>query len=218
MIFFKNIHKNYSSQKGFTLVEFMIATAAFSLILLVTLNGFVQIGRLYFRGITFAKTQESARSLVDEIARGAQFSRDPISFVPPTAGEARGALCVGLIRYTYVLGKQQTENVTNAAIETRYAMWRDEKPVPSAACAPSDVSVNSIKIFGDGMRLQDFTVQPYAASNTWRVYASVSYGDDDLLEPADPITGRRRCKASGYAGVQFCATSDLETIVNRRLQ
>lgn len=67
-----------NSQRGFTIVELMISTVIFSLILLGASAAIVQIGKKYSKGITYARTQEVARSTVDEIAQSLQFTSQSI--------------------------------------------------------------------------------------------------------------------------------------------
>jgi prepilin-type N-terminal cleavage/methylation domain-containing protein len=65
-------------QKGFTIIELMISTVIFSLVLLGASAGIIQIGKKYSKGITYARTQEVARSTVDEIAQSLQFTSQSI--------------------------------------------------------------------------------------------------------------------------------------------
>jgi prepilin-type N-terminal cleavage/methylation domain-containing protein len=66
--------KKRSQQKGFTIIELMISTVIFSLVLLAASAAIIQIGKKYSRGITYTRTQEVARSTVDEIAQSLQFT------------------------------------------------------------------------------------------------------------------------------------------------
>jgi prepilin-type N-terminal cleavage/methylation domain-containing protein len=66
------------SQKGFTIIELMISTVIFSLVLLGASAAIIQIGKKYSKGITYARTQEVARSTVDEIAQSLQFTSQSI--------------------------------------------------------------------------------------------------------------------------------------------
>src|SRR3990172_9120101 len=64
---------------GFTIVELMIATTIFSVILLIVTFGMLQIGRTYYKGITLTKTQNAARSIIDTISQDIQFSGEGVT-------------------------------------------------------------------------------------------------------------------------------------------
>ena len=53
----------FSGQKGFTVLELMIATTVFSVMLLLTTTGMIQIGKVYYKGLVTAKTQDTVRSI-----------------------------------------------------------------------------------------------------------------------------------------------------------
>ena len=74
-----------SRNKGFTIIELMISTVIFSLVLLMCLVGIVQVSRTYYKGVTRAKTQEATRRLMDEIKESIQLSGVKIL---PTTGPA----------------------------------------------------------------------------------------------------------------------------------
>lgn len=71
-----------SSEKGFTLIEIMLAMAVFSFVLMITVAGFVQVNRQYTKGITVRKAQDSARTIVEQIGREIRTSKI-ISFNKP---------------------------------------------------------------------------------------------------------------------------------------
>lgn len=56
-------------QKGFTLVELMMAMAFFSFILLFITTGFVIVSRAYNKGLTVKLIQDEGRSIVEELTR-----------------------------------------------------------------------------------------------------------------------------------------------------
>ncbi len=66
-----NTHQN---KKGFTIVELMIATVVFTLVLLMASAAIIEVGKKYYKGITYARTQEVARSVVEEISQSLQFT------------------------------------------------------------------------------------------------------------------------------------------------
>ena len=61
--------------KGFTIVELLIATAVFSFILLVVTTGIIRLGNMYYKGVISSRTQESIRNIVSETSSAIQFAQ-----------------------------------------------------------------------------------------------------------------------------------------------
>ncbi len=64
-------------QKGFTIIELMIATAVLSTILVMVTVVMVNIGSLYYKGINQARVQDDVRSIADEIIKNIQLNDQP---------------------------------------------------------------------------------------------------------------------------------------------
>jgi prepilin-type N-terminal cleavage/methylation domain-containing protein len=103
-------------QKGFTIIELLVATLVFSIVLIVVLSAFVQTSRLFYKGVNMDNTQESTRTITQDIADDIKFSQSaPTSFLieysSPTSPSYSsvthsGRFCIGLHRYSYQLGQQ----------------------------------------------------------------------------------------------------------------
>mgnify|MGYP000341282809 CR=1 FL=1 len=139
-------------KKGFTVVELMIATLVFSLVLLIAMGALIQMSKLYYKGITNARTQELSRNVMANISQGIQFSRQTvippslnstnpaIAIVDPPATEitnTTGFFCVGPKRYSYVLDRKLSLNpdaspVASRKKESRHVLWVD---TPANGCA-----------------------------------------------------------------------------------
>lgn len=235
---------------GFTIIELLFSTVTFSVVLLVCLAGVIQIGRMYYKGLTTSQTQQTARSLIDELSQSIQLSGDNIEsprnltggVAPsgPTIGgqsdartNAVGFFCIGSTRYTYVIDRQQDNANNGLAKKIRHAMWADEPgvcanvsnitqyftdyPVDLTAAVPS--TYNGRDVLSDNMRLTRLQIVPPVGvtdRSVWIVLLTVAYGDDDLLI-TDPNDGTRRICRNTSVGGQFCAFSELRTIVKRRI-
>jgi prepilin-type N-terminal cleavage/methylation domain-containing protein len=187
-------------QQGFTIIELMIATAVFSVILLLCTAGLIQVGRLYQRGITESQTQEAARTVIDEISQAIQLSGEGVY------GPSANNYCVGNKNYSFHLGKQ----VSDSTLDTDRGLI-----VTSANCdASTPVNWSGEELLGKNMRLTKFSIT--GSNNVYTVTARVVYGDDDLLNPdGGPYVGDVTCKLE--SGRQFCATSELSVTVQRRI-
>lgn len=201
-------------QSGFTIVELMIASTIFSIVLLLLVAVVAQIGKMYYKGIIMARTQESARAAIDEVTRPIQFGKDQIV-------SGANVVCVGTKRYTYALNVQLTDDPAKVGSNHRgrHGLWMDNGGSP-ASCTPVNMalptpSAGGQELLGLGMRLKRFSVTASpAAAGLWNVQVGVLYGDDDMLTPdaANP----QFCKVN-VSGSQWCALSELSTQVSQRL-
>src|SRR5690606_5051635 len=112
----KQIFK-HRSQNGFTLLELMIASMVFSIVLLAAGAALVQVARMYYKGIITSRTQNTTRTVMDEISRSVQFGGSQIRHAGPFAQgsgeqiEVR-AVCIGKTRYTYAINAQINDGVS----------------------------------------------------------------------------------------------------------
>lgn len=225
-----SVKKNNS---GFTIIELLVASVIFSVVLLGATTVIIQIGRMYYKSITSTRTQETSRSVMENISRDLQFS-DNKSFrqdytgsgIPeiqwattaptaPTSSDPNSSspfyVCAGGSRYTYWLGRQVKEGSHGLLIH----------PAPNGACS-SPVAGGGTELLGENMRLTAFSVtRPATSSGTYNVSIGVAYGDDDLLNTFS--TGSLQGELAdtlclGGIGSNFCATSALDTVVKRRIE
>lgn len=214
------------SLSGFTIIELLIATAVFAVILLLATYALLQIGRTYYKGITESKTQDTARSVMDTIATAIQFSGAPVNVWagPPTPGGTYD-FCIGSTRYSYILDRQLTDSVPIPGQQSQHVLTVDSPTscspgatVPPArdfslGCLPtSNPLTNCQELLRPNMRLSQFVVQQVGTTNIYHITVGVVYGDQVLLTPAHD-----RCAATINVGGQFCALSVLSTDVQRRL-
>lgn len=201
--------------KGFTILELLVATMVFAVVLLLVTAGIMQITRVYYKGVTEANTQNTARNIMDTISQSIQFSGgEVIGTAPSPAPNTDYAFCVGTQQFTYRLGWQvedTDENPTNNQI--RHAIVQRS----AADCTPQDLSSSSVDgrdLMGRHLRLSKLVVENIGP-NLYKVQVRVVYGDNDLLD--DPTGPEAFCKPE-RAGTQFCAASELSTIVVKRVE
>ncbi|HTE22447.1 MAG TPA: type II secretion system protein [Candidatus Limnocylindria bacterium] len=202
-------------QRGFTIIELMIATSVFAVVLLLCSYGLLEIGRTYYKGATITRTQETARIVIDEVAEAIQFNGGEV-----VANTAAGWHCIGTKRYSFVLNRQLTE--------TNHALVSD---APPASCTTGTGAQNinggllsgSRELMNVRTRLSRFDIVPLAgADGLYRITVRVVSGDDDVLEDRNgsgTITAADNpieCK-NERTGSQFCAASELTTVVQKRV-
>lgn len=206
------------NQNGFTILELIIATTVFSVMLLLASAGIIQIGRIYYKGLITTRTQDTNRAVVDDISRSVQLTgNNTISYSAPGPAQA---VCIGTTRYTYRLNVILDD--TNP-----HVLWVD-KIIPGGGCStpplnqqvPSDHDSNSDntasgraiqkELLARNMRLETFNITQ-VGTTLMQVDARVIYGDTDLTTGTPP-----ECIAINLGG-QFCAVSSLNSFVKKRL-
>ncbi|HSX43987.1 MAG TPA: type II secretion system protein [Candidatus Saccharimonadales bacterium] len=209
---------------GFTIIELLIATLVFSIILLVVAYSAISIGRIYYRGITDSKTQDIARNAIDDISKAIQFNGGDIKIATVTGGTS--GFCVGGRLYSYKLFTEVSG--------TTHALVADT--LGGGCSAAEDIGstppTTSSELLGERMRLTLLCIStPTHPCNDlndnvglYEVRVRVVYGDDDLLQDklgADGNPGSDgvvdSCKDIRF-GTEFCTASELKTIVQKRVQ
>jgi prepilin-type N-terminal cleavage/methylation domain-containing protein len=229
---------NNQSQQGFTIIELLIATSVLTLILLLATVMITSIGNLYYKGITLSQTQDTARSVVDQLTQDLQLSDGKPSVPDPTVpgnpninttlvpGQKLYATCIGTTRYSYVLNQQIVTSLP-------HVLWRDTigsgvtcSPVKlSTTFAPNSVispGTAGTELMGAKSRLTSLVIKvPLSGSTLYTIKLSIAYGEDDLLAGANTsnlLAGSDyNVGCAGSTGNQFCATDRLTTSVIQRV-
>lgn len=208
---------------GFTIIELLIATSVFSVILLVLTAGIIQIGRVYYKGITSAQTQATARSIIDAVSQDIQFSGGAVA--PNIISGAYSAQCVGSRVYQFqpgVIYSGTGQGVTAGTLTTGGCTSG-----LTLIAATNDTS----QMLGVRMRVANFSIVSLPTAGLYKVTVRVVSGEDDLLcspaglnncSNATMLTATEKnntdlqCK-NIRAGSQYCAVSELSTVVERRI-
>lgn len=196
------------NQEGYTIVELLIATAIFSVVLLLCAAAIVHVGRMYYKGVITTRTQETSRKIVDDVAQSIQFgpgSEDPAAFVRLVSAGGLNAYCIGSIRYTFNSG----QSLGSAPGQTPHVLWKDR--ISDGVCQPVAFAAGAEELLGENMRLPQFVITP--SGNLWNISVRVTYGDSPQLYESPSF---EFCKGSS-AGGQFCAVSAFNTNVVERL-
>ncbi len=229
--------KRKSLQHGFTIVELMIATAVFSVILLAVTGAITTIGREYQRSIYASNTQAAASALVDTLSQSIRFSSgnvqnngNPAESNVTTPNRGTATYCIGNRQILYTYGRRVSDTVSETS--SKYAVVSR----PNVGCSITPITTNSPaltnpkELLGRGMRLSKLTItQPN--STYYQVDIRVVYGEDDLLcrdtvpNSCNAGSGTMsdaqlkgtdlRCKPG--KGSEFCSVTELSSVVYRRL-
>lgn len=200
----KRIHQ---SQKGFTIVELMMATVVFSMVLLTVTVGIIQISRVYYKGLNEIDVQNTTRTVMDTITQGIQFNGGVITDTPTPSIGALQAFCIGNQQFSYRLGYQLVEG-TAGAQQTTSSLRQNT----TSGCPTAPAKATGQEFLSPRMRLSKLTVKQ-VAPGTYAVSVKIAFGDADLFN--NPTTTNPTCKPN--AGSQFCSVSELTSTVYKRV-
>lgn len=210
------------NQKGFTIVELMVATSVLSVLLLLVTIIMLGIGNLYQKGINQARVQSATRSITDEIGQKLQLKSgnvpllsSPSSNIHVVIGSFNGdiqAYCFGNTRYSFIKGIQIGSPATGNP-RIAHVLWRDT--ISGSTCAPVDLrsipaSASGQELVPPNSRLSNLRI---TGSSPYTLDVGIAFGDDDLL--ISPTSPSAQCR--GGKSDRFCATSTLNTVVAQRL-
>jgi prepilin-type N-terminal cleavage/methylation domain-containing protein len=230
-------------ENGFTIVELMIATSVVSVLLLLATVILINVGNLYYKGITQSRVQDNARAITDEISQQLKLT----SSVVTTSRGHTTSYCIGTTRYSVVVGPQIGSDATQQ--QSKHILWRDKLDSNSCPTPPAGSPLN--KNFGGNRqfdasgsegseliahrgRLTEFSI---SGSSPYTITINEAVADNDQLcdvnTPGECTTSAKtvqmtalinggiapgyefRCK--GKTSQHFCATANLTTTVVRRL-
>lgn len=235
---FTNSHQRQIVAKlsaGFTVVELMIATSVFSVILLLSLAGFLQIGQLFYKGVNITQTSNALNQVVTSLKNDIMFDPDSSAIAildsDVTLSDStviqRRYFCVGTNRYAYILGRQidreaQADEMQNFAVSGwyRFALLKDRYggtgcPDPFNSAAPF-VAADTTELLGGRMRLSDLQITqlPSPKDKLYTVSIRIAYGDNEVLQ--NPSSTNPICIAQP-AYSKYCFVSDLVSTVRKGL-
>jgi prepilin-type N-terminal cleavage/methylation domain-containing protein len=199
-----------SNQNGFTIIELMIATTVFAVLLLVVTYGMLSIGRSYYKGITSSGVQNTARAVAEDIGQAIQFGGGAVYTGP-------GKICIGDRLYSFQLGQRLTTASQHVLLASNVptSCASDTNPISMSSTTGGDIQ----ELLGQDMRLVHLSVTQSAANTKlYDVKVRIIQGDDDvLIDDLDNTAypGFDSCK--GGISDQFCAASEIKTTVYKRM-
>lgn len=232
-----------TAQMGFTIVELMIATVVFSMVMLVIVFGVLNFSHDYYGGITSSTTQNTARNVINAITQSIEFSGLSIVTTPTSLPGAGNEVyfCAGGATYAYNWGTMYkgTPSTTNLGLYEITGMCK----MPAASdLSTAQANGTGKELLNPNMRVTVLTVSSDPTGRLYTITLGVAYGDSDLLcnqskvgqggcvaSDATNPTGQTvttnpssvdnvsdvQCRAA--AGFDFCAHAGLSTTVALRV-
>jgi prepilin-type N-terminal cleavage/methylation domain-containing protein len=232
----KNIRSKHTSttgSKGFTIIELLIATSIFAVVLIVALGGFYGIGQLFYKGVTASQTQVIAQDILNDISGKVQLAA---SVSPLQQGNGYNYFCAGGNRYTFIINQKVDLSATpDYSAGGNFGLVKDNLLGAGACAAPCTSSCpggsvpindasNPTELLGDNMRIDQLDIEiPYDSSglfnpNLYNIKMVVVYGDDSALDytVTSPTTDYSTVFCTGSSNQQqFCSVDRLNTNVYR---
>lgn len=198
---------------GFTIVELLVALAVFSVVLVVITAAILQISRVYYKGVTETNVQATARSIIDTVSQAIQFSggnvTDTVAVTPGTSYD----FCINNQEYSYRPGYKLVDSAPGMNETNHSLVVRTVSSCSSPTGQNLSGAVTGRELLAPNMRLSKMVVKNIGP-NLYQVQVRVVYGSDDLLN--SPTASNASCR--GVSGRQFCAVSDLSTVVISRVK
>jgi prepilin-type N-terminal cleavage/methylation domain-containing protein len=218
------------STAGFTIVELLLATSVFSIILLAALASFLQVGRLFYKGVSLTNTQNTATQVLNDVAHSLQTSS---TLSLPTTANGYTYTCIGNARYTYtttnISGQQvavaanlsDSPNYGSGANGGNFGLLKDTLPGssgcavpcwPASSCSNGQVVFsNPVEMLGDQMRVATFSISSVSGvQNLYNIKMVVAYGDSSVMSFSNP--GQPVCIGNSQ-NQAFCSVVNLSTTV-----
>lgn len=221
------------NQRGFTIVEISIASGVFAVILLVALVSFTSIGKLFYKGVSIAQTQQTTAEIMQDINGNFQAAAN---VSPKMTGNGYNYYCIGSNRYTYQIWKQvDLDNTADHSSSGNFGLLKDSLPGGTACAAPcSDTSAalcgagtlrlsSPTELLGQKMRLAQFDItqpQPGTNPSLYNIVMKVVYGDDAALtySSSGGVPDYTSAACLDQKSTQdFCSISTVNTTVYRGL-
>jgi prepilin-type N-terminal cleavage/methylation domain-containing protein len=100
----KKVDMRQNGERGFTLVELLVAMSVFSFMLVIVVVGFINIVHLHNQALASNAAQDNARAGMDELVRAVRDSAGVVSTTPGPNGRLCLASPTGQQRVYYLVG------------------------------------------------------------------------------------------------------------------
>jgi len=201
------------NKKGFTLVELLLATALFSFVLLFVTAAFVQVSRAYNKGIIVKRTQETARSVIQEMSRAlntATSGQNTTDAVISFSNNPDRRLCVGDLRFGWNEGFRPDTSHETYSNGNNFALVRSD----SGSCSDDFDQNQSVEMIDERLIVQDIQINEILAGSVYNLCVIITVNNDDDVDEGNCANNNTRCNV--LAGDTYCDVARLDTTVTLR--
>ena len=209
---------------GFTIVELMIATAVFSIILLVVAAGVITFTKQYIKGQTSNQAQLTTAAIMNQVSQDAQFGS---YFAQTNNSGSPSCFQIGSDMYVYSLGKAlsgtNSHGLVMAPASSGYSCSNVDTLDHVAA------RKGARELLSPNMRLLQFTIRvapapsnPNNSNNAqsgqiYTIDLMTAYGDDKAIKNLTSTDPKNPPSCLAGAGNEYCSIQELHDSVQQRL-
>lgn len=219
------------NSKGFTIIELLIASVAFSFIIILITVLVIQVSKVYYKGIIISNTQNAARNIVLDVEKSIQFSShlnsnfSSFSYRLGNSSSWINWYCVGDQLFAY---QTLNEFSTSQTLLDSNGNYNIGFVYNLTSTCPSNLNgldqyingSNNIdhnnsfqELLGNGMSVRYFKIiPPLNNQNIWQIIISVGYGNVNLSIKNPQNPSQYNCITQ--IGDQYCATTNLTAEVS----
>lgn len=210
-----------ASQKGFTIIELLLAIAFFSFILLFVLGGFIGINRQYTRGYTIKRVHETGRLIIEDIARSIRISNaSEVIYCPSANPECASAptvnrLCLSNVRYAWNIGDPfqtplppGTETFSDTGAPFTLVTSKDG----GATCSGSVNSEFASGVLDETVFVRYITITPIDDNQAYEIEIVLSTDPNDTTDSGGDVT----CNFVSGPSAAYCDVIRLKTTATPR--
>lgn len=214
-------------QRGFTLVELMLAMTFLSILLLAIAGLIIQVTNVYTKGVTLTAVDRAGQAISSEVQRTLnQSSAAKVKYV--TSGDDGARLCTGSATYVWNYGDAITgtgpnftdaNKYTDGTKDIRFIKLQDPdgeycQPNPETGVLPDIDKARATELLQGKDRnvvLHDlsFYAESIASSAQTLYSVSMEVGTNNSGE-SNVIEGQTRCKPPSEGYDEFCAVNRFE--------
>jgi prepilin-type N-terminal cleavage/methylation domain-containing protein len=200
------------NQKGFTVLELLIATTVLAVILVMATLLITSISNLYYKGVNESKVQGNARAIDAQMTQDLQFSNDAPRVGTDSSNSDIHVICIGDVRYSFVKLIRVGDTLNGKTYA--HVLWRESGINNCSQTAGADLTTSSTLTGGTEMISGSSRITALTVTQTdpAQLTIGVAFGDDNLLNlSASPVV----CK--GGTDDKFCGTANISSTVVKRL-
>lgn len=197
---------NVTKQKGFTLIELMLAMAFISFLLVFLVLSILQITRLYVKGSAIRQIDQTGRQLLDTIGVSLR------SNTTPRYVSASNRLCAGNVSYAWNTNGETKNSFSGSDASTELRFISVQDPGADLCDSPNSpiAKAGTVNLVGPEITPMSFSVEQQGKLWDITLVLSTSGGNVARVDATTP---------TGYScdpKNQFCALGDFETSIYSR--
>jgi prepilin-type N-terminal cleavage/methylation domain-containing protein len=189
-------HKNKPSSEGFTIVELLIATLVFSVVLLVATLALIRVSEIYIKGVIGTETADTSRNIVNNLTQNIQNSAGLITLPQNPSGNT-WYFCINGNNYTYKLGTVYTTSTPSTGF------WEQS----ATTCGPV---TSGRELLSPNERIVSFSIVSLG-SKLYQISFKLLHGTDSAT-----IGGSGNACVDYNGGGEFCSVFQTTTTVQQR--